>query len=89
MHDNIGDVTLTNISRETNDFMILCSIRNKSSSPFSASICSWHVLNFEAFFQLQILIKILINKSVSYLYGLGSDTNITIFFRIFRAFGDI
>ena len=34
MHNAIGDVTLTNISRETNFSMILCSIQNKSSSPF-------------------------------------------------------
>ena len=38
MHNNMGDVALTNISRETNYFHDLCSIRDKDtdkeSSPF-------------------------------------------------------
>ena len=32
--DTKGDVSLMNISRETNIFMIFCSIQNKRSSPF-------------------------------------------------------
>ena len=34
MHNTIGDIALTNISREKNTSMILCSVQNKSYSHF-------------------------------------------------------
>ena len=46
-HQSIGDVVLTNISRETKYFHVSCSIQDKRSSPFLGD--GYTFLNFGHF----------------------------------------